>query len=514
MKRRTIILIAILFSIVLSGLILVQIYWLNNAFDAKDQQFRVLVSNSLDAVVRDMEKDELYKRIIDEIDSSSGDSVVAIIPSRSQLARQIQGYQPDSRISGLMGEYDQEMSSLGDEGKRIYFLEDDEFYYSDTEAPEMSPESIRAGISGRVNNKTVLLENIMGKLFEDTPPLSERINETEVNELLSSTLRRLGINIEYEFNVKAGSRNIFQSENFDLATKSHKYLRQLFPNDPVPGQNRLTLYFPKETKYLISQVGIVGFSSILITIILIFFSAANIIIILRQKRISEIRTDFINNMTHELKTPISTISLASQMMADKTINTEAKNLDRISKILNDESLRLKYQVEKVLQASVFESGTMNLKFQETDINNIIRSITDNYSLQIAERNGVFELNLNIDACLAKVDEVHFSNMLSNLIDNAIKYSPRNPEISISTTISDTYITLIVSDNGIGIKRDNLKRIFERFYRVPTGNIHNVKGFGLGLSYVKKVVDEHHGLIKVNSQIGEGTSFNIQIPKNK
>lgn len=515
MKRRTIILLATLFSIVMSGLILVQIYWINNAFDAKDQQFRVLVSNSLDVVIRELEKEEIIERIAEEIDSPAVDTVVAIVPSSSQLAKQLQSYQPDSRFMELSGTYDPLLSLItNNEGQKIYFYSDNEFYYATEEAPELSIESIRAGISGRVNNKTVLLENLMGKLLEEIPPLSERVRKNDIDELLSETLRRLGVNIEYEFRVEEGTSVVFSSDNFDLASKSHKYLRQLFPNDPVPGQNRLTLYFPKETKYLISQVGVIGFSSIFITLLLIFFSVANILIILRQKRVSEIRTDFINNMTHELKTPISTISLASQMMGDKSITSESKNLDNIAKILSDESLRLRYQVEKVLQASVFEKGSMNLKFNGADIHNIIRSITDNFSLQISEKQGVIHLNLDAKDSMAVVDEVHFSNMLSNLIDNAIKYSPDKPEIDIRTTDNGSVINIIVRDRGIGMKRENLKRIFERFYRVPTGNVHNVKGFGLGLSYVKKVIDEHNGDIDVKSQVGEGTAFHIKIPKKR
>lgn len=499
----------------MSGLILVQIYWINNAFEAKDQQFRVLVSNSLDVVIREMEKQEILQRIAEEISIPKADSVVAIVPSSSQLARQLQGYQPDSRIMELSGAYDQELSLIiNEEGQKIYFYSDDEFYYPDNGAPELSIESIRAGISGRVSNKTVLLENLMGKIFEDTPPLSNRISKPEVDELLSSTLKRLGIEIDYEYRIDEGNSTVFSSENFDLSSKSHKYLRQLFPNDPVPEQNRMTLYFPKETKYLINQVGIMGFTSIFVTLLLILFSATNIIIILRQKRISEIRTDFINNMTHELKTPISTISLASQMMADKSIRDEFKNLDNISKILNDESLRLKYQVEKVLQASVFENGSMNLKYNNADINNIIRNISDNFSLQIAEKQGMITLSLDEDECFAMVDEAHFSNMLSNLIDNGIKYSPEVPNIEITTKSSESSILLTVSDNGIGIKKDDLKRIFERFYRVPTGNVHNVKGFGLGLSYVKKVLDEHNATITATSQPGQGTVFQIKLPKNR
>ncbi len=515
MERRTIVILAIVFSIVLTGLILVQIYWIKNAFDAKEQQFRVQVSNALDVVVLEMEKQEMINRIVEEIDIPSADSVVAIIPSHSSLARQLQRYQPVSRLMQISGAVENEISlTINRKGQKIIFYSDEEFFYPDDQPPELSIESIKAGISDRLNNKTVLLENIMGRILSEIPPLAERVDPDEINSLLSSTLLRVGINVGYEYGINDGEETIYNSGNFSLGAPSSKYLRQLFPNDPVPGRYRLTLYFPKETKYLISQVGFMGFSSIFITLILIFFSATNIIIILRQKRLSEIRTDFINNMTHELKTPISTISLASQMMADKTLSSSQKNLDNISKILNDESMRLKYQVEKVLQASVFDSGSMNLKFIELDIRILLRNVIENFSLQLTDRDGTIETGFGAKSHIAVVDEVHFSNMMSNLIDNAIKYSGNIPRISVKTQDTKSEITVSVSDMGIGIKKEDLRRIFEKFYRVPTGNRHNVKGFGLGLSYVKKVVDEHNGHISVISNVGKGTTFEIIIPKKR
>ncbi|HUS85755.1 MAG TPA: HAMP domain-containing sensor histidine kinase [Bacteroidales bacterium] len=512
MKKRTIIILASIFSVVLSGLILVQIYWIKNAFIAKDEQFRVLINNALDAVVLDMERQETINRIIEEINLPSVDSVVAIIPSQSPLARQLQSYQQGSSLFEYSGAPDQYPSiTVNREGQKIIFYSDDDLLFPEGEVPEISAQSIRAGIEGRLNNKTVLLENIMGRILADIPELSERIDNQNLDALIYSKFQRLGINIRYEYEVSDGGNAVIKTEGFSPRPSSSKYMRQLFPNDPVPGQNMLTIYFPKEKKYLMSQVGFMGFSSIFITLVLIFFSAINIIIIMRQKRLSEIRNDFINNMTHELKTPISTISLASQMMSDNSISSHQKNLDNISKILYDESMRLKYHVEKVLQASVFDKGTMGLKPVELDIHNLLNNVIENFALQISDRQGKIKTDFSSKSSLLMVDEVHFSNMISNLIDNAIKYSNGSPEIMVQTADDHGSLHIIISDTGIGIKKEDLKRIFEKFYRVPTGNIHNIKGFGLGLSYVRKVVEEHNGKINAASSPGRGSAFEIILP---
>lgn len=514
MKKKTIILLAVIISLGLSGLIFIQTYWINNSIEAKNQQFRVYVNNALDAVVLDMEQQETIDRIVDEIDMPLVDSVVAIVPSRSALARQLQGYRSGSHIP-LLEDNDDVLASLtiSREGQKILFYSDDEFFYPEEEIPELSSQSIRAGINDRLTNKTVLLENIMGKIISETPELSERVDPERVNDQVDQMLGRLGISLHYEFAITSSGAPVYSSDGFDMGSDANKYIRQLFPNDPVPGQNMIYLYFPKEKNYLFKQVGFMGISSIIVTLFLIVFSVSNILIILRQKRISEIRNDFINNMTHELKTPISTISLASQMLADTSIAQNRKNLDKISGILNDESLRLKYQVEKVLQASAFDRGTMKLKKLDTDIHRIINNAIDNFRLQISDTRGVFIKDFKAKEPRLKIDETHVFNMISNLLDNAIKYSKDNPEITIKTKDDDKQLTVSISDNGIGIKKDDIKRIFDKFYRVPTGNIHKVKGFGLGLSYVKKIVEEHNGSITVQSQVNKGTRFEIIFPKN-
>jgi signal transduction histidine kinase len=515
MNKRNIIILAVIISIALTGLMLIQLYWINNSIEAKNQQFRVYVNNALNAVVLDMEKQEIIERIIEEIDMPLADSVVAIVPSQSALAQQLRGYRSQSNIP-MLEDQDDVLASLtiSREGQKILFYSDDEFLFPEEEIPELSSQSLRSGISERITNKTVMLESIMGKIIADIPELSERVDPERVNDQINQMLERLGISLDYEFAFSSSGDLVYSSPGFDMGSDANKYIRQLFPNDPVPGQNMIYLYFPKEKNYLFRQIGFMGISSVIVTLFLIVFSVGNILIILRQKRISEIRNDFISNMTHELKTPISSISLASQMIGDRSISKDKKNLDKISGILKDESLRLKYQVEKVLQASAFDRGKIKMKMVETDIHSIINRAIDNFRLQISDTDGKLTRDFGATDPLLKVDENHVFNIISNLLDNAIKYSNGSPDIKIKTSDDSRHLVISIADKGIGIKKDDIKRIFDKFYRVPTGNIHNVKGFGLGLSYVKKIVEEHNASISVHSQVNKGTRFEIRFPKNK
>jgi signal transduction histidine kinase len=235
---------------------------------------------------------------------------------------------------------------------------------------------------------------------------------------------------------------------------------------------------------------------------------------MKQKKLSEIKTDFINNMTHELKTPISTISLASQLLADPNIPIENKNIEHLSRLLLDESKRLSAHVEKVLHIAVFEKNSLRLRLKIINVHELIEQAINNFSIQLKNKNGKVYTHLEATTPLVEADEAHLTNIIINLLDNAIKYSDKDPVITITTMNNDHGIVVSVKDNGMGISKENLNKIFDQFYRVPTGNVHNVKGFGLGLSYVKKMVEAHHGKIWVESTIGEGSTFSIYLPFNQ
>ncbi|HPN60261.1 MAG TPA: HAMP domain-containing sensor histidine kinase, partial [Chitinophagaceae bacterium] len=254
-------------------------------------------------------------------------------------------------------------------------------------------------------------------------------------------------------------------------------------------------------------------TSVLFTIIILAAFYLTVRTMLRQKKLGEIKNDFINNMTHEFKTPIATISLAVDAMRNDKVISDKDKLRYFSGIIKEENQRMNRQVETILKASQLEKQEVDLNLKPVHVHEIIKDVVGNFALQLESKNGKVDLLLNATNDLVEADEVHFSNLVNNLVDNAVKYARDNnpPQIRISTQSGSKYFNLRIEDNGIGMNRDTLKRIFERFYRAHTGNMHNVKGFGLGLSYVKTMVEAHHGEIKAESTLGKGSVFTIDIP---
>jgi two-component system phosphate regulon sensor histidine kinase PhoR len=236
--------------------------------------------------------------------------------------------------------------------------------------------------------------------------------------------------------------------------------------------------------------------------------------LLRQKKVSEIKNDFINNMTHEFKTPLATISLAVDALRNQKVLQDKEKMDYFSGIIKEENKRMNKHVETILQAAVMDRQELSLSKMPLHIHNLVEEIVDNYYLQLEEKKGSAEMHLDAKYDQIEADPVHFRNLISNLIDNAVKYSKENLLVKISTYNTNKNLVVRVEDNGIGMSKETLRRIFEKFYRAHTGNIHNVKGFGLGLSYVKTIVDAHHGKIKVDSTLGKGTGFTLEFPLAK
>ncbi len=362
-----------------------------------------------------------------------------------------------------------------------------------------------------------LLDDILIRLLSESyvRPIEDRINFQQLNEILDRELDFNGLNIPHYFSViNKDGNEIYKSKGFETGQSDRGYYTQiLFPNDPSPQTNYLKIFFPTKNNYILSSTTLT-LPSMIFTSLLLFTFILTIFLISRQKRLSEMRTDFMNNMTHELKTPVSSISLASQMLNDSSITKSPGMIQQLSGIIKDETKRLSQLIDKVLQMSIFEKESTALKLKEMDINELILNIAGNFAIKVESKGGSIETDLEADNPYAFVDEVHFTNIIYNLMDNALKYTKEALRLKLKTWNEKNKLNISIEDNGIGIKKNQLKRIFDKFYRIPTGSVHNVKGFGLGLAYVKKVVTDHKGVIHVESEPNIGTKFIISIPLKK
>jgi two-component system phosphate regulon sensor histidine kinase PhoR len=520
MNQRSIWVLIILMTLSLTGLIFVQAFWIRNAITVKESQFDQLVSNSLTVATQNLQKNEAVKLIMEEMEPIGADTAgIAMQPKAKtdtgfNMVVTYNGMPEDSL--NLIGEREIiriPQKNLPHTMDSLVFTEENPSH-SGAGEKRITKHTyyFEPGMGKKVMDKKVFLNRIISGMFFIAPEIEKRIRPEDLEEVLTDALVQKGIDLKFEYAViKWNNEAAFKSDQYSDSADNQYYRVQLFPDDIFTSSNYLSMYFPQRKNFLFKSFGFMIFSSVFLTLFITLAFSFTILYVFRQKKLSEIRNDFVNNMTHELKTPISTISLASQMLGDTSLPPNLKNNDQIARIISEESRRLGYQVEKVLQMAVFDKGQVKLRRKETDLHEIIRNVSENYSLQVKSRSGKITTALEAEQFILEVDSVHITNVLTNLVDNALKYCTRDPEIRISTRNTKQFFEVAIQDNGIGISKQDQKRIFEKFYRVPTGNIHTVKGFGLGLSYVKKIIEEHRGTIEVVSHLYEGSTFTIQLP---
>jgi two-component system phosphate regulon sensor histidine kinase PhoR len=340
--------------------------------------------------------------------------------------------------------------------------------------------------------------------------INDTIHPFLLERLLRDAFQRRNIYTDFEYVIyDCFTDSIVFGDYIDISVKEKNRLQKTSQKLHAEFDNHyFGVYFPNKSTFIIRQMEIWLFSSVVILVIIIFFSYT-INVILKQKRLSEIKNDFINNITHEFKTPISTIQLSANMLLQENICENKKRLKHYAEIIKEENQRLKLQVDKVLQLATLEKDKLKLETNEVDLHEIIHKSVSSFELLLKEKNGIITTHLQASRHTMKADKIHLTNVFYNLIDNAVKYSAGQPVITIKTeNPSPNKIMITISDNGIGIKKENLKHIFDKFYRESTGNIHNVKGFGLGLHYVKTIIDAYNGKIQVHSTEGKGTTFVI------
>ena len=342
--------------------------------------------------------------------------------------------------------------------------------------------------------------------------INDTLHPYFLETLLREEFQALNLKEEFEYgiydcfsdSIVYGGRVDFERE-IVLDDKSKIRIQKSFEKDG----HYFGIYFPQKTTLVIGSMDFWIFSSLMIVVVVIFFGYA-IAIILKQKRLSEIKTDFINNMTHELKTPISTIGISSSMLLREDVKEDPQRQQQYATIIQNENERLKSQVERVLQVATLSPEKLELKNELVDMHQVIKGALDALDVKMTETGGQINQECNAKNSVVYGDRVHLTNLIYNLVDNALKYTDEQPNISVRTSNNGKRLVMSISDNGIGIEQKHQRLIFDKFFRVPTGNVHNVKGFGLGLFYVKTVVDAHKGSVNVSSTPGKGSTFTVEL----
>lgn len=364
-------------------------------------------------------------------------------------------------------------------------------------------------------NRLSMVEDVSKELQETNIPIYKRINFNALGSLLRAELLANNITLAPSYRVSLAKKD---STIFMMAANvkgeflpGNTYKIPLFGNDIFRDPGMLFVSFPDKTSAIVANLSATLASSVGLLLVLVFIFSYTLYAILKQKKISEMKTDFINNMTHEFKTPVATIMIASEALKDPEVTEDKARLKRLAGIIYDENVRLGSHIERVLSIARLEKGELKMENAEVDMNDLIMIVLDSMELQLQKRNAVITVNTNAENSVVFGDELHLSNVIYNLIDNANKYSTNTPEITITTRNTSKHLIIEIADKGIGMTKEQAKRIFDQFYRVPTGNLHDVKGFGLGLNYVQDIIKKLNGTVKVSSEKDRGTTFEISLP---
>ncbi|MBQ1974151.1 MAG: HAMP domain-containing histidine kinase [Paraprevotella sp.] len=512
MKRSTIWIISIIMGASFLGLLYLQMNYLEKMVTMRKEQFDDSVLRSLDQASRDLERNETF-RYLEKIANKSGLypdtldmgalSVLNAPDFKAKAHFPLSGKRQDAipsfRLKTLTKHPSQMPKALNLNRKNII-----------SEATISFQEYVKHAY---VYQKGVLDEVIYSILYSaGNKPFKDRINFKLLDLNLRSALESNGVNMPFHFVVTTSDgRELYRCADYVKKGDEYSYSQTLFRNDPPDNMGVVRIHFPDMGGYLLGSAKIM-LPAIAFTIILFVTFIFTVYIIFRQKKITEMKNDFINNLTHEFKTPISSISLAAQMLADDSIKKSESMYTNLSRVIYDETKRLRFQVEKVLQMSLYDRGNIAFKKKQVHANNLIEGVIKTFSLKVEQNGGEITSYLNADSDLIYVDGMHFTNVIFNLMDNAVKYKRDDVDLhlTVSTWNVGDKLMISVEDNGVGIQKDDLKRVFDKFYRVNTGNKHDVKGFGLGLAYVKKMVELHKGNIKAESEFGNGTRFIITL----
>ena len=536
MKMMKIRLVIGLMGIAVAGLILIQIYWITKAIEVNKEIFSRHVNDALQNVALKLERKDAFAFV-----STKSMKDTSIIPDvgvktlspgalKPYLMRDLRRLKyADYALTDVPVEFTDDHKHLvvhrSAQAPDETEIPDPEpiitDVYEDTLSDIMEIEEIE-NISqinsteevNKVLKKKYLLQKLAVDLARRKNPVEQRLDFGQLDNILHDELQNRNISLPYAYGIfqQKDQRCIYTSENAaPEELENSEYKAQLFPNDFFLEPNFIQLQFPGQNQYIMQKISSILASSFAFIVIIVLSFLWMMRRFLEQKKLSEMKTDFINNMTHEFKTPITTIALASEALRDTEVQKNEGRLSRLAGMIQEENKRLEGQVERVLQIARLQKGELELDKEKVDLHKIIEKAINQVSLMVEEKKGEISCKLVAGKAIVEGDKVHLTNIIYNLLDNATKYAKDKPVIKIRSYNEANRIVIEIADNGIGMSQEAQKRIFEQFYRVPTGNVHNVKGFGLGLSYVKTMLQAHGGNIQVSSSPGKGSVFTFSIP---
>ena len=515
MKKSTIWIIAVIMGLSFLGLLYLQLSYIEEMAKMKKEQFDESVNRSLYQASRNLEVNETLRYLEKDVNETERrafkqDSVL----SRSGKLNDVVQYSSSHAVAGKDGTVYSSFQ-LKTITTKPSSVPKAMILRSDKNSLNAASKSLQEIVRNRYVYQKALLDEVVYNILytASDKPLKERVNFKMLDQDIHVELNNNGITIPYHVTVStADGREVYRCPDYTEDGEQYTYSQPLFRNDPSSKMGVVKIHFPAINDYIFSSIRFM-IPSVVFTLVLLITFIFTIVVIFRQKRYTEIKNDFINNMTHELKTPIASISLAAQMLNDASVTKSPSMMQHLGGVINDESKRLRFLVEKVLQMSMFDRKKAVFKKKELDLNEMIENAANSFSLRVEHTGGKVYTEIEAVDSTIYVDEMHFQNVIFNLLDNAVKYRKQDEPLNIymRTWNDGSHLYLSIRDTGMGIKKENLKKIFEKFYRVHTGNLHDAKGFGLGLAYVKRIVDLHKGVIHVDSELGKGTTFTIQMP---
>ncbi len=544
-KKRFSLLLVLISAIAMIVLMLIQYYWTTNTIKAQESNFERSVHEAMTKVIYQVDKLEMANRIkgrlksvgkgsilfhtVDSInqllskefdkmivDSIIDDSIINITKERISIEISADKYgKPVKRIDTSIIYYEKQGKS-----KEIYehlFLDDFEtdsnfinYYHAPVVVNDV--DSLMQEFD-KLLKKSFIVSDVIEDLFNFSHylPIQDRVDIQVLDSLIKFELLSKDITTSYNFGIyNVNDKNfIYKKTSLNsgkLLSSGQSFL--LFPSDFFSAQNYLYIYFPYRKAYILHEIRRTLFISFFLIVSITSIFIYVLVSFVRQKKLSEVRNDFVNNMTHEFKTPISTITLVCEALNDPSINKDENTYKTYIDIIEKENIRLATMAEKILQTAMIDHRQIQLKTEVIQVNKIIQTAIQNIIIQVEQKKGKIETQFLAQNHAILADKVHFTNIIYNLLDNATKYTNGPPEIIIRTTNEKDNLIIEISDKGIGIHKKELSKIFDKLYRISQGNIHNVKGFGLGLSYVKAIVDMHKGKISVESEIEKGSTFKL------